>query len=145
MTSQNDVLSQKLNLADPIDGEFYVPNKSLLPVPTVGEEGDKEYEENLNHAHQKLKNIIEQSHDLAEIVMKQVLDSQSPRVLETIPNLLKSLAELNREFVSVSEKKHLLKTLERDEASTSSLPSVQNNAIFVGSSEELFKLLGNKK
>jgi hypothetical protein len=147
-TTLNDTLARSLNLSSAIDVEFEtVEVDKQLTIPASKEIAvkDEEYERDLDHAYKKMKNIIEESHDLTETVMQQVLDSQSPRILETIPNLLKSLAELNREFLNVVEKKHLLKTMKEESTSQGSNPSVQNNAIFVGSTEELFRLIGSKK
>jgi len=65
--------------------------------------------------------------------------SEHPRAFEVVGNLMKQLADVNQQLLDLHRQKQKL-----DEPSTKDDPKkITNNAIFVGSTAELNKLIKN--
>ena len=71
-------------------------------------------------------------------VMEIARQSESPRAFEVATNLLKTLTDTNKDLLELAKKKKDL-TQEKENAQT-----VTNNALFVGSTADLQKLIQNK-
>ena len=71
-------------------------------------------------------------------VMEIARQSESPRAFEVATNLLKTLTDTNKDLLELAKKKKDL-TQEKEKVQT-----VTNNALFVGSTADLQKLIQNK-
>lgn len=65
--------------------------------------------------------------------------SENPRAFEVVGNLMKQLAEVNQQLMDLHQQKQKLSLPDKREQAS----SVTNNAIFVGSTQELSKLINN--
>lgn len=65
--------------------------------------------------------------------------SEHPRAFEVVGNLMKQLADVNQQLLDLHQQKQKLDAPKRLEAAK----SVTNNAIFVGSTSELAKMIQN--
>ena len=112
-----------------------VESKPMKPVPPKVEKDDikKDYE----YTRANLYSLIEKGQEAINGIMELAGESASPRAYEVAGQLIKSVADTTDKLADLQKK---LKDLEED--NTKKGPSnVTNNALFVGSTSELSKLL----
>ena len=66
--------------------------------------------------------------------------SESPRAFEVVTNLIKTLADANKDLMELAKKN---KELNKDDQKDNG-PQTVNNNLFVGSSAELLKMIKDK-
>lgn len=127
MGDTNDTISKSLGIIDP---KTEPPNKVVLPPKKTPENNDYEY------ARQNMYNIIERGSDALEDMLEIAKQSESARAFEVVTNLIKTLAETNKDLLDLAKKQ---KELTKEEEG--SQKTVTNNNLFVGSSTELLKMI----
>ena len=113
------------------DGEVVVPHSS------VTENVDNDYEASRTNLH----SLLFQGQDALNHALQVAKQSDHPRAFEVVGNLIKQLAEINHQLLDVSEKRQ--KILEPKNEKGDQPASVTNNAIFVGTTAELSRMLTN--
>ena len=106
------------------------PNKVILPPKKVPENNDYEY------ARQNMYNILERGTDALEEMLEIAKQSESARAFEVVSNLIKTLAETNKDLLDLAKKQ---KELVKEEDGPQK--TVTNNNLFVGSSTDLLKMI----
>ena len=112
-----------------------VESKPMKPVPPKQEKDDikKDYE----YTRANLYSLIEKGQEAINGIMELAGESASPRAYEVAGQLIKSVADTTDKLADLQKK---VKDLEED--NTKKGPNnVTNNALFVGSTSELSKLL----
>ena len=112
-----------------------VESKPMKPAPPKQEKDDikKDYE----YTRANLSSLIEKGQEPINGIMELAGESASPRAYEVAGQLIKSVADTTDKLADLQKK---VKDLEED--NTQKGPSsVTNNALFVGSTSELSKLL----
>tara|TARA_A100001201_G_scaffold55599_3_gene54026 strand:+ start:3074 stop:3505 length:432 start_codon:yes stop_codon:yes gene_type:complete len=112
-----------------------VESKPMKPAPPKQDKNDitKDYE----YTRANLYSLIEKGQEAINGIMELAGESASPRAYEVAGQLIKSVADTTDKLADLQKK---LKDLEED--TTQKGPSsVTNNALFVGSTTELSKLL----
>ena len=112
-----------------------VESKPMKPVLPKQEKDDikKDYE----YTRANLYSLIEKGQEAINGIMELAGESASPRAYEVAGQLIKSVADTTDKLADLQKK---VKDLEED--NTKKGPSnVTNNALFVGSTSELSKLL----
>jgi len=101
-------------------------------------------EENINFDYDRsrdnLHGLLVQGQDALMNALEIAKQSEHPRAFEVVGNLIKQLADVNEQLLNLHERKQKLdnpKGSEKKEGVTN------NNAIFVGSTSELNKLLND--
>tara|TARA_B100002019_G_scaffold15659_1_gene12392 strand:- start:509 stop:940 length:432 start_codon:yes stop_codon:yes gene_type:complete len=125
---------------DPIDKALdiessIVESQPIKPVPPKQEKDDikKDYE----YSRANLYSLIEKGQEAINGIMELAGESASPRAYEVAGQLIKSVADTTDKLADLQKK---LKELEED--NTKKGPNnITNNALFVGSTSELSKLL----
>ena len=112
-----------------------VESKPMKPVPPKVEKDDikKDYE----YTRANLYSLIEKGQEAINGIMELAGESASPRAYEVAGQLIKSVADTTDKLADLQKK---LKDLEED-TSKKGPSNVTNNALFVGSTSELSKLL----
>lgn len=105
----------------------------VLPAIKVQKNDDYEY------ARRNLYDIIEKGNDALEHIVDIAKQSESARAFEVVTNLIKTMAETNKDLLQLAK---VQKDLEKDD----SVPdkNVTNNNLFVGSSADLLKMIKDK-
>ena len=117
-----------------------VPTPEMAPeppariIPKTGKDDDIDY----NYARENYYNLIERNQDAVEEMLEIAKQSEHPRAFEVVGQLIKSGLDANKELMS------LHKTKKELSIETNSSVNV-NNAVFVGSTAELQKLLKAKR
>lgn len=102
-----------------------------LPV----QQEDKEFLGDLEYARKNQIELVEQGIKGLEGIINVADQSQHPRAYEVLSTYLRTMAELNRELVTTSEKKRDTKQ------SRSKGPESVTNNLFVGSTKDLQEML----
>ena len=117
-----------------------VPTPEMAPeppariIPKTGKDDDIDY----NYARENYYNLIERNQDAVEEMLEIAKQSEHPRAFEVVGQLIKSGLDANKELMALHKTKK--------ELSIEKGPSqVTNQAVFVGSTAELQKLLKVKR
>ena len=130
MSDNYDSIDNALDIESSI-----VESKPMKPAPPKQEKDDikKDYE----YTRANLYSLIEKGQEAINGIMELAGESASPRAYEVAGQLIKSVADTTDKLADLQKK---VKDLEED--NTQKGPSsVTNNALFVGSTSELSKLL----
>lgn len=111
----------------------------ILPVKEVvvdKEDLDKDY----TTVRENLKDIVKRGSEAIDGIMLVASETQSPRAYEVVATLIKSVADANKELLSLHKQ---IKEIKKTEVNNNTT-NVTNNSLFVGSTSELQKLLKGK-
>ena len=98
----------------------------------------QEDETDFQYARENLYNLIERGQDGLEELLEIAKQSRHPRAFEVVGQMIDKLANTNKELLN------LHKTKKDIQAEKTSGPTNVTNALFVGSTSELQKLLKGK-
>ena len=119
-----------------------VPTPEIKPEPPAriipkvdGKDDDIDY----NYARENYYNLIERNQDAVEEMLEIAKQSEHPRAFEVVGQLIKSGLDANKELMSLHKTKKEL-SIEKSGGDVN-----VNNAVFVGSTAELQKLLKNDR
>ena len=101
-------------------------------LPDITDDAEKDYK----HARAQLYSLIEKGQETLNGVMELAGESASPRAYEVAGQVLKSTADITDKLADLQKK---MKDLDEDKPKGPS--TVTNNAVFVGSTSELQKML----
>ena len=88
--------------------------------------------------------LLQSGQDALMHALEVAKQSEHPRAFEVVGNLMKQLADVNEQLMTLHEKKRKLDLPSKTEEGSSPNKQVtNNNAIFVGSTSELNKMLQN--
>ena len=119
-----------------------VPTTELRPAPTprvIPQSTSKDDETDYEYARENYYNLIERNQDAVEEMLEIAKQSEHPRAFEVVGQLIKSGLDANKELMSLHKTKKEL-SVEKNGATT-----LVNNAVFVGSTAELQKLLKSER
>ena len=111
-----------------------VESKPSKPVPIKEEKDDikKDYE----YTRANLYSLIEKGQEAINGILELAQEGQQPRSYEVVGQLIKSVGDVSDKLIDLQQK---MKDLNKEDAKSS--PTTVNNALFVGSTAELQKLL----
>ena len=137
MKDNYDTLNDTFNTDDTIDVEIQnvkeggcVKRKDHLT--NITNDIDKDY----NYTRGQLYSLIEKGQEAINGIMELAGESASPRAYEVAGQLIKSVADTTDKLADLQKK---VKDLNEDTPKTTN--NVTNNALFVGSTSELSKML----
>ena len=96
---------------------------------------DRDYE----YQRQNFYNLVERGNDAIEGILELAKESEHPRTYEVAGNLIKQVSEVTEKLGDLQEKMRKLKEV------PDNAPKNVTNALFVGSTAELQKLMKGKK
>ena len=86
-----------------------------------------------------LRILLQQGQEALQKSLDVAMQSEHPRAFEVVGNLMKQLADINQQLLDLHSQKQKLDEPSKAEKAK----QVTNNAIFVGSTAELNKLINN--
>jgi hypothetical protein len=104
------------------------------PIVTVGEDIDDDY----NYQRENFYRLVEQGSTAIEGILELAKEGEHPRAYEVAGNLIKQVAEVTEKLGDLQEKMRKLKEVPNN------APKNVTNALFVGSTAELQKMLKDK-
>ena len=111
-----------------------------LPVEVESVSREVDIEDDYNKSREKFYDLLKKGNSAIEGALELAKETDAPRAYEVVGQLLKANGELNKELIDLQLRMEELKN------SGTQKPSSVTNALFVGSTAELQKLLkGDKK
>jgi len=134
MTNKFDTLNDEFNVAgDIVQPE--VVNKKIDNIKEASDDIKKDYD----YTRGNLYSIIEKGQEAINGILELAQESEMPRAYEVAGQLIKNVADATDKLMDLQKK---LKDVEEEKQSRG--PSNVTNALFVGSTAELAKLLKEK-
>lgn len=136
--STDDKLSQVFD-TEPMDKTDIIKKDGTV-LPAKSEKMEENINFDYDRSRDNLHGLLVQGQDALMNALEIAKQSEHPRAFEVVGNLIKQLADVNEQLLNLHDKKQKLdnpKSSEKKEGTTN------NNAIFVGSTNELNKLLDN--
>ena len=126
----------KLNekLSEVLDIEPYVKESNTEVVPVDSIEDDAEY------ARQNLRKLIDKGSIAADHIVEIAKQSEHPRAFEVAANMMKNLADMNKDLLEIQKRKKDLTGIAESKSNIN-----VDKAVFVGSTTELVKFLKSSK
>ena len=145
MSNIDDKLNEALNIAAAMgDAEndqiisttqdFQTEENTELVIPQ-----DKDVEIDFDTGRENLYNMLKKGNDAIDGILALAKEGEHPRAYEVAGQLIKTVADVSKDLLELQEKLKKIK----DVPNTG--PKSVTNALFVGSTTELQKLLKDKK
>lgn len=136
----DDKLSQVFDM-EPVMQTEVITRTGEVVIPE-----SKGLEQNIDYDYEKTRNnlhgLLATGQDALMHALEVAKSSEHPRAFEVVGNLMNQLADINEKLLKLSEKKQKLDSpKETSEGPTKTVTN--NNAIFVGSTSELNKIIHN--
>jgi hypothetical protein len=128
-----DSISKSLNIETSIAKE--VDKNTSLDVSIV-EPQKNDIKKDYEYTRANLYSLIEKGQEAINGIMELAGESDSPRAYEVAGQLIKNVADTTDKLIDLQKK---LKEVEEDKTKTTNVTN--NNALFVGSTSDLSKLL----
>ena len=109
--------------------------EKIEQISSTVEDIKKDYE----YTRGNLYSIIEKGQEAIDSVLELAQETEQPRAYEVLGQLIKNVSDTTDKLMELQKK---LKDVEEESGKTKG-PSTVNNALFVGSTAELSKLLKN--
>jgi hypothetical protein len=131
-----NVIDEALGVIDPVEKKLSMAtHKTIVPRPTENlEDIDADYK----YQRENFYNLIERGTDAIDGILEIAKESDHPRTYEVAGNLIKQVAEVAEKLGDLQEKMKRLKEV------PNTAPKNVTNALFVGSTAELQRLLKGK-
>ena len=138
MSNQTDILDNVLGITDVVENttKDVTPTKPVLVPATTGTEAD--IDNDYKYQRENFYNLIERGQDAIDGILDLARESEHPRSYEVAGNLIKQVAEVTEKLGDLQGKMKKLKEV------PNSAPKNVTNALFVGSTAELQKMLKGK-
>ena len=140
MSNIDDKLSEKFGI-DPMESQegevlpaVQDQEHDLVPI-----EANEKIENDYEHSRGNLRSLLVQGQEALVHALEVAKQSEHPRAFEVVGNLVKQLADVNQQLLDLHTQKKKLDEPRKGEQSK----VTNNNAIFVGSTAEMQKLINN--
>ena len=130
MNNNYDSIDEALN----IDSD--IVESKPIKKPEIIKSKDDDIEKDYVYSHANLYSLIEKGQEAINGIMEVAGEGGSPRAYEVAGQLIKSVADTTDKLIDLQKK---LKDVEDETKKTTN--NVTNNAVFVGSTSELQKML----
>lgn len=138
MSKMDENLSEILNM-DP-EPAAIVQRKSELPVKEVRVDMD-DVDKDFQKARENLKELVGLGFQAIDGVLKVASEGDSPRAYEVVAQMIKAVAETNKDLVELHQR---MKTIKEDKYEQKTVNNT-TNAIFLGSTKDLQELINPKR
>ena len=133
MSKTKDIIDEALGAVELAKSEPTERKVILRPQENDDIENDYKYQR------ENFYNLVERGTDAIDGILEIARESEHPRTYEVAGNLIKQVAEVTEKLGELQEKMKRLKEV------PSNAPKNVTNALYVGSTAELQKLLKGKK
>ena len=133
MSKTKDIIDEALGAVELAKSE--PKERKVIPRPQENDDIENDYK----YQRENFYNLVEKGTDAIEGILEIARESEHPRTYEVAGNLIKQVAEVTEKLGELQEKMKRLKEV------PSNAPKNVTNALYVGSTAELQKLLKGKK
>lgn len=132
----NDNLSNIFDIELPVKREVA---SEIIEPETEEDSNKRKIESDYDKTRKNLDELLSKGQEALNHALEVAKASEHPRAFEVVGNLMKQLADVNQQLMDIHKQKQKL-----DQSDTKSAPiHSTNNAIFVGSTSELSKMIQN--
>ena len=137
MSSIDDKLNEVLNITPEVieASEISTVKETKEMVVPI----DKDAEIDFDTGRENLYKMLDKGHDAIDGILALAKEGEHPRAYEVAGQLIKTVADVSKDLMAMQEKLKKLKEV------PNTGPKSVTNALFVGSTTELTKLLKEKK
>ena len=118
--------------------EKIVPTTIPKIIPNTTEVSEDDIEDDYKYQRDNFYNLVEKGSAAIDGILELAKESEHPRTYEVAGQLIKNVAEVTEKLGDLQEKMRKLKEV------PSNAPKNVTNALFVGSTKELQKMLKDK-
>ena len=133
MSKTKDIIDEALGAVELAKSE--PKERKVIPRPQENDDIQNDYK----YQRENFYNLVERGTDAIDGILEIARESEHPRTYEVAGNLIKQVAEVTEKLGELQEKMKRLKEV------PSNAPKNVTNALYVGSTAELQKLLKGKK
>ena len=133
MSRTKDITDEALGAVELAKSE--PKERKVIPRPQENDDIENDYK----YQRENFYNLVERGTDAIDGILEIARESEHPRTYEVAGNLIKQVAEVTEKLGELQEKMKRLKEV------PSNAPKNVTNALYVGSTAELQKLLKGKK
>ena len=133
MSKTKDIIDEALGAVELAKSE--PKEREVIPRPQENDDIENDYK----YQRENFYNLVERGTDAIDGILEIARESEHPRTYEVAGNLIKQVAEVTEKLGELQEKMKRLKEV------PSNAPKNVTNALYVGSTAELQKLLKGKK
>jgi len=134
MSKTKDIIDEALGAVELAKSEPV--QKKVIPRP---KENNEDLENDYKYQRENFYNLVEKGTDAIEGILEIARESEHPRTYEVAGNLIKQVAEVTEKLGDLQEKMKKLKEVPNN------APKSVTNALYVGSTAELQKMLRDRK
>ena len=118
--------------------EKIVPTTMPKIIPNIVEVNENDIDDDYKYQRDNFYNLVEKGSAAIDGILELAKESEHPRTYEVAGQLIKNVAEVTEKLGDLQEKMRRLKEV------PSNAPKNVTNALFVGSTKELQKMLKDK-
>ena len=138
--SIDDKINEALGISTSKPSTKQVVKKEFTPpVPRLEDKNKEDVDNDYKYSRENYYNLIERGQDAIQGILNVAKEADHPRGYEVAGNLIKQVAEVTEKLGELQEKMKRLKEV------PSNAPKNVTNALYVGSTAELQKLLKGDK
>jgi hypothetical protein len=130
-------VDKALGVFDPV--ETAIQQNNITVPKKIIKSNEDDIENDYKYQRENFYNLVERGQDAIEGILEIAKESDHPRTYEVAGNLIKQVAEVTEKLGDLQEKMRKLKEV------PNSAPKNVTNALFVGSTAELQKMLKGKE
>jgi len=134
MSNIDDKLNEVLNIAADVLPATTQQENTELVIPN-----DKDPDTDFETGRENLYKLLDKGNDAIDGILALAKEGEHPRAYEVAGQLIKTVADVSKDLMAMQEKLKKLKEV------PNTGPKSVTNALFVGSTTELQKLLKDKK
>jgi|TARA_R110002124_G_scaffold194918_1_gene361941 hypothetical protein len=137
MSNQTEILDNVLGIADVVETTVrdITPARAVIVPETNEQDTDNDYKYQRENFYQ----LVERGQDAIEGILDLAKEGEHPRAYEVAGNLIKQVADVTEKLGDLQTKMKKLKEVPNQ------APKNVTNALFVGSTAELQKMLKGKE
>lgn len=144
---KDDKLSEMFGIPQTPKTEIITKTGEVIPYEEQPKEEPKRdpiIDKDFEKIRSNLNEILSQGSDALYHALEVAKSSEHPRAFEVVANMMKQLSDINIQLLD-AHKKHKDLVAKKDEEQETTQQNVTNNAIFVGSTHELAKMIEDMK
>ena len=130
-------IDKALGVFDPVETAIQ-QNNIVIPKKVV-QSNEDDIENDYKYQRENFYGLVERGQDAIDGILELAKEGEHPRAYEVAGNLIKQVAEVTEKLGDLQEKMRKLKEV------PNSAPKNVTNALFVGSTAELQKMLKGKE
>ena len=130
-------VDKALGVFDPV--ETAIQQNNIVVPKKVIQSNEDDIENDYKYQRENFYGLVERGQDAIDGILELAKEGEHPRAYEVAGNLIKQVAEVTEQLGDLQEKMRKLKEV------PNSAPKSVTNALFVGSTAELQKMLKGKE